>query len=256
MDPIPSQNTENGARRFHFEWLLPIFFRPKKTIQTVIEQEKSVWLTPLLIISALVILAGLVAGPIRREAIISGTSTPINFQYYTVDQQAQFKSAQATQTSALFTYIFPTVGTLLGIWISWFILSIILHLSLTLAGSRTSSAHSFNLVAWTMMPLGVRQIVQLLAMLVTHTVISSPGLSGFVTGSGGAAYLAGVLAQIDLYFIWQICLLLYGVLPLSKLTRSKAWSATAFSLLILILLAALPKLFTSLLSGISLGGLI
>ena len=164
-------------------------------------------------------------------------------------------TAQSSQSSALFTFIFPIIGALLGIWISWFLLSSILHLSLTLAGSRTHSVHSYNLVAWTMLPLAVRLVVQILAMLFSHTLISHAGLSGFVSGSGGAAFLGGILAQVDIYFAWQICLLLYGVLPQSSLAKSKAWGATAFALVLYVLLMALPKVFSSLLSGLSLGGL-
>jgi hypothetical protein len=255
MVSLTSENTENGIKRFHPGWVFQLLIHPKHTIQTIIDQEKKVWLTPLLVLSLLTVLAGLIAGPIRREVTVTGASIPADFQYYSTDQQAQFKSAQATQSSALFTYVFPIMGSLLGIWISWFILSSVLHLSLTLSGSRTSSLHAYNLVAWTMLPLALRQIVQILGMLLAHSVVSSAGLSGFITGTGGAAFLAGMLAQIDLFFLWQVILLLVGVVPLSRLTRAKAWGATFFALLILMLIMALPKLITSMLSGLSSGGL-
>jgi hypothetical protein len=256
MDSLITANAENGIKRFHLDWILPLYFHPKKTIQSVVEQEKPVWLTPLLVLSLLAILAGLLAGPIRRQTIISGASLPADFQYYSNDQQTQFMNSQATQSSALFTFVFPIVSSLLGIWIGWFILSSVLHLSLTLSGSRTPSLHTYNLVAWTMLPLAVRQVVQILAILLAHSVVTNTGLSGFVSGTGGAAYLAGILAQIDLFFIWQICLLLIGVLMLSRLTQTKAWGATLFALLILVLLVALPKLITSMLSGLSTGGIL
>jgi hypothetical protein len=256
MDSLTTANTESGIKRFHLDWILPLYLHPQKTIQSIIDQEKPVWLTPLLVLSLLAILAGLIAGPIRQQAIVSGASLPADFQYYSSDQQAQFMSAQATQSSALFTFVFPIVSSLLGIWASWFILSSVLHLSLTLSGSRTPSLHTYNLVAWTMLPLALRQMIQILAMLLGHSVVTSAGLSGFISGTGGAAYLAGILAQIDLFFIWQICLLLIGVRILSRLTRAKVWGATFFALLILILLVALPKLITSMLSGLSIGGIL
>ena len=106
-----------------------------------------------------------------------------------------------------------------------------------------------------MLPLAFRQIIQMAAMLFSHTLITNAGLSGFISGSGGAALLAGILAQIDIYFIWQIILLFIGVIPLSSLSRSKAWGGTALSLVVVILLSALPRLISSLLSGLSLGGL-
>lgn len=238
---------------FHFEWILPVIFRPRKTIEVITAQEKSVWLTPLLVVSVMIILATLVAGPIKSNIIQMGLNTPENFQYYSTEQQAQFMSAQANRTSPLFLYVFPIATGLAGLWVSWFLLSSLLHLSLTLAGSRSQNIRSYNLAAWSLLPIAVRHLVQIVAMLVTKTVVSSPGLSGFVTGDikGAAAFFAAILGLIDLYFIWQIVLLLIGVRPLSSLKRSKAWMATAVSLLILMLLQAVPGFLSSALGGLS-----
>jgi hypothetical protein len=251
-----SQEIENvkGEKKFHFEWVLPVFIHPKKTIEKIIEQEKPVWLTPLVILSGLILLAGLIAGPIRRDAIVNGASMPADFQYYSTDQQSQFLSAQSTQSSSLFTVIFPIIGGLLGLWITWFLLSAILHMSLTLAGSRTKSLRFYNLVGWAMLPIAVRQIVQILAMLIGHSVVNHPGFSGFVTGTGGAAFLSGILGQIDVYFLWELALLYLGVHALSGLSPRKASGALAVSVLIVVLIAAVPKLISGMLSGLSLGG--
>jgi hypothetical protein len=255
MDSTPFQNTHNENKRLHFEWVIPTFFHPGKTLQKVVEREKPVWITPLLILSVLVILTGLIAGPLRQAAIVNGSSLPADFQYYSSSQQALLIEAQSTQSSPLFTYIFPMVTGILGIWLSWFILSSLLHLILTLSGSRASSVHSYNLVAWTMLPLAIRSAVQIATMLFSHSLISGAGLSGFIiANSTFTAYLEGILTHIDLYFIWQICLLLYGVLPLSRLVRAKAWIATFISLLIYLMLVGLPQMISSLFSGISFGG--
>ena len=238
------------------QWILPTLIRPKKTIEEIVKKDKSVWLTPLLIISVLVIIASLIGGPIRKNAIVSGANLPADFQYYSAEQQAQFMNAQATQSSALFTMIFPMAGTLIGVWFSWFLLSSLLHLSLTLSGSRASSMHSYNLVGWSMVPIIVREVVQIIAMIFSHSVVTSAGLSGFIASDvkGGLAFIAGILGQIDIYLIWQIVLILLGVTILSGLSRTKAWMATGISFLILVILLALPRLATSMLSGLSTGG--
>ena len=250
-----TQTTVSRAQTMHLDWILPTFLHPGQTLKKVVEQEKPVWLTPMLVLSVLILIAGLVAGPIRRDAIANGMNLPASFQYYSQDQQTEYLNAQVTRGSALFTFIFPIVGSLLGTWIVWFLMGSVLHLSLTLAGSRAKSLHMYNLAAWTTLPLALRQIVQIIAMLVSHTLISNPGLSGFVTGSGGVAFLAGLLGQIDVFFIWELCLLFYGVLLLSKLSKVKAWGAAAVTVLLVMVLAAVPHLVSSMLSGVSLGGL-
>lgn len=249
---------KNGEKKnFHFEWLGPLLIRPRKTITEIVRQEKSVWLTPLLVISILVLLAGLIASPIRKAEIVSGANLPENFQYYSTEQQTEFMNAQATQSSALFTLVFPVLGSLIGIWLSWFLLSSIFHLVLTLSGSRASNLHSYNLISWSMLPIGVRLILQISAMLVSHSVIHAAGLAGFIDSSakGGLAFLYGLLGQIDLFFLWQIVLILLGVVPLSGLVKTKAWAATAISIAILMLLVAVPHILSASLSGLSMSGI-
>jgi hypothetical protein len=241
-------------KKLHFEWLLPIFLHPRKTIKQIIEQDKPVWLTPLLVLSGLAVISSLIAWPIKRDAIINGLTLPTDFQYYSTDQQAQYLNAQATQSSVLFTFIFPVLGALVGIWLTWFLMSSILHMSHFISGSSAGKHGYFNLVAWAMAPLMVREVVRILSMLFTHSAITAPGLSGFVTAStGGAGFLAGILAQIDIFFIWEVILLLVGVIPLSGLSRAKSWGATALTLVIMVLLLAIPHLLSGVISGVSSG---
>jgi hypothetical protein len=250
---VPEIKEKNKKNPLHFEWILPVIFQPRKTIEKITSQEKSAWLTPLLVVSVLIILATLVAGPIKRNIIQMGLNIPENFQYYSAEQQAQFQSAQANRTSPLFLYVFPAVTSLAGLWVSWFLLSSLMHLSLTLAGSRSQNVRSYNLAAWSYLPIAVRQLVQIVAMIATKTVVNSPGLSGFMaSGSkGAAAFAAALLGLIDLYFIWQIILLLIGVIPLSSLKRSSAWVATAVSLIILMVLQSVPGFLSSALGGLT-----
>jgi hypothetical protein len=246
----------NLKENLHFNWVLPIFIHPKKAIKNIIEQEKPVWLTPLLILSVLVVLAGLVAWPIRRNAIIDGFTMPQDFQYYSSEQQTQFMEAQASQSSALMTFIFPVLGSLIGLWIFWFLTSSILHMGHFISGSPTDKGGYFNLVAWVMSPFMVRQVIQILAMLISQKPISAAGLSGFVSGTGaGAGYLAGILGQVDLYFIWMIVLLLLGIVPLSGLMKTKSWAVAAGTLLIMVLLMAVPQFIQSIISGFSSSGM-
>lgn len=238
---------------FIFKWILPLFLRPKKTTAAIAAQEKNVWLTPLVIVSVLAIIAALVAAPIRRDAIQMGTNLPPDFQYYSQEQQQQFYEAQATQTSPLFLFVFPVLGGLFKLWISWFLLSVLLYLTLTLMGSRSASLKSYNLAAWTFLPFAVRYVVQILAMLFTHTQVANPGLSGFVSADvkGLAAFFGAFIGLIDIYFIFQVVLLFLGAVPLSGIAKTKAWIATGIAVFILMLLQAVPGLLTSALSGLS-----
>ena len=136
MDSDVELKLHEKKQNWHFDWLLSLLIKPRATVRAINEQQKNIWLTPLLFISVLSILVVLVAAPIRRNTIQMGLTTPPDFQYYSPEQQAQFYTAQATQTSPLFLYVFPVVFGLVSIWLSWFLLSSILHLVLTLTGSH------------------------------------------------------------------------------------------------------------------------
>jgi len=237
-----------------FEWVLPLFIKPRKTISTIVEQDKPAWLTPLLILSALLLITVLVSGPIRLQQIQSGATLPQDFQYYSEADQQKFLTAQATQSSPLFVYVFPFLSGMLKLWISWFLLGSLLYLSLTLAGSRAGSIKSYNLAGWSFLPWGLRYLVQLAGILVSKQLNPAGGLAGFVSAdaTGFFLFLRSLMGLIDIYFLFQVALLFIGAVPLSGLTRSKAWIATGISILILMLLQSVPGLISAALGGISL----
>ncbi len=249
------ENNEH-PRRLRFDWLLPLFYRPRRTLGEIAEQNHAVWLAPLLVLSVLVILSALVASPIRQQATQMGSEIPPDFQYWSAEQQQQYMEAQANSSGILFTTIFPALISLLGLWVSWFLLGGILHLALTLTGSRSSSSAALNLAAWASLPLGLRLIVQSVAMLAQKQLIAGPGLSGFIAAdaTGVALYLRSMLSHVDIYFLWMVALLLIGAVIISGMRRTKAWITTLVAVILLLALQALPSFIGSQLSGLSSGG--
>lgn len=250
---ISEPRTMNHSRNsLHFDWLWQMLIRPGKTLARILEVPKANWQTPLLCLAVAGIVEVIVAGPIKKAAIELGSNLPPGFEYYSPDQQQQFMQAQASQTSALFLYVFPIIGALLGIWISWFLLRSFLHLSLTLAGSRGKNILSGNLTAWASVPLIFRSIVHIVYMLASGSAITARGLSGMVTAAnGGGQFASALLALVDIYLVWQVVLILIGSEKISGLPRLKAWGASLAAVVVLLLLQALPAFIGAQLSGLS-----
>lgn len=251
---IETLNSGLPARRLRFDWVIPLLLKPRPTLGQIVQQERAVWLAPLLILSLLALTLVLANG----QAASSSAGPPEvkmgpAFEYYTPEQQAQVQQAMSTQRGPLFVYIFPALGALASLWISWFLLGSLLHLALTLGGSRSSNTAALNLAAWAALPLGLRYLVRTVAALATRQVITRPGLSGFVPAEAGglAALAGGLLALVDLYLLWQVALLLIGVVPMSGLGRGKAWGITLAAVLVVMLLQALPVFVTAQLSGMA-----
>jgi hypothetical protein len=90
-------------------------------------------------------------------------------------------------------------------------------------------------------------------MLFSRIQITNPGLSGFISSdaAGFLAYAASFLSLIDIYFIFQIVLLVLGSIPLSGIAKTKSWIGVGISVFLLMLIQAVPGWLSSILSGLS-----
>lgn len=240
-------------RRTHFHWVFPLFFKPRATLEKVAAHEKPSWFTPLLILSILAIIYVLVSGPARAMDAQANIVPPEDFQWWDPATQEEWYASQAARSGPLLIYVLPVIGALAGVWISWFLLGSILHLALTMAGSRGSYTAVLNLTAWASLPFAVRTLVRIIALLISKQLINAPGLSGFIAAEveGAAVFLRMLLERVDIYLIWQVILLMIGVLPLTGLKRGKAWTAIIITVILVVALITVPGFASSRLSGLS-----
>jgi hypothetical protein len=241
-------------KRFYFNWVPDVVFHPRRAFQNISSSTNAVWLTPLLILSCLVLINVLVLGRLKSQAALIGEiSYPPDFQYYTPEQQAQYTQAIQSTQGPVFVYVLPAITSLLGVWFGWLILGGILHLVTTLLGGRGNTAISMNIVAWGSLPLAVRAIVQIIYMLISNKIISNPGLSGFspVGDSGWLIFIGQILRLIDIYIIWQILLLILGVRLSAGLTTTKSSSGVIFTVMLILLLQAGISYLGSLLGNLT-----
>ena len=236
----------SGIKGAALGWLLRILIRPRQALSEILDKPKPLWLWPVLILTALAVVRIMVSGPIRIQAEQMNTAIPPDFEYYTPEQQMQFQSAMAVSRGPVMVYLLPGLAAVAGVWIDWFLLGAILHLTLTLNGIRSSNTSTMNLAAWASLPLAVREVVRILGILITHSLIKSPGLSGFASGGFSAA----LLARVDLYFIWQAALILLGTLKISSVARTKTWIVTLLTILMVTALLSIPAFLFSKLGSI------
>lgn len=242
-----------AQRSTPWKWLFQILFLPGRTMSAIAKQERSVWAIPLILLTLLTIAHVLVAAPLRQqEAMNNAGALPDNYQYMSPEQQEQYNQAQQSKSGTAMTTIFPGISALIGLWLGWFILGGVLHLVLTLLGSRSTTISAYNLVGWASLPFAIRLCVQIGAMLIDHRLISSPGISGFIASdsSGIWMYVRVLLSMVDIYLIWQIILLVVGAASIPGLTRIKALGGVLSAVLVLLALSALPGFIFAQLSGL------
>jgi hypothetical protein len=240
-------------RRFHFDWLLPALFRPRRTFAHVAEHANDAWLTPLLVITLAEIARVLAVGNVRQALAATGQVTlPPDFQFWPPSMQEQFMQAQQATSSPVFLYFFPAFLAVAGVWIGWLVFAGLLHLVLTMLGGRSPTRNTLNVVAWASLPFAVRSLVRAGYALATQSLIGSPGLSGFVVADGTltSTFLREALILVDIYLVWHLLLTLLGARLVSGLPWGKVVGGVLVTLLLVLLLQALPGLAFAQLGGL------
>lgn len=249
-------NSEETNGRWRFDWLLPALFQPRRTFARIAGVETAVWQTPILILILTGLIRTLVNGSVKAAANLaaanSGTPPP-GFEFYTPEQQAQLQQAMAATSGPVFTYLLPSVVAVIGIYLGWLILGWVIHLGLTLMGGRGSSRQALNIVAWTLLPLAIRDVVRIAAMWTTGQPLTALGLSGFAPVGEGTSpiYLTALLSFVDIYLLWHILLLLIGVRAAEPISRAKAWGVALFTVIAFLLIRALPALLAAQFDGLT-----
>jgi hypothetical protein len=241
-DELPAIQPRSN-RSWRFDHTVPLLVRPRKTMADIVAADRPLWRAPILFLLLVTVAHALLAGSINAAARAGGEVVlPPNFEFWTPEQQAQYQQAATATNNPTFNYVLPALGAVLGALLMWLVVSWLLHLVLTLLGGRGSSQGAINVVAWASLPFVLRAVVQIVAMLLTDSLVAGGGLSGFAAAGEGSfnVFLASVLSQIDLYFIWHVILVYLGARLSSRLPRGKTWLAVLLVFALVMAVRALP----------------
>ena len=242
---------------FHFAWLPGIFLRPAKTLRAILADDKANWLLPMLLLSLMLILNVVLSGPAQRNAIQSGLNMPPEFQYWSPEEQDSYMMAQASKSSPTFIYAYPILGGIATWWVIWLLTASILHLMITLGGSRSPNVKSSNLVGWAMLPFALGLLIKAITVAASGRLLAPAPLAALLPedATGIQLFARSVLGNVDAYWFWHAILLLLGAKPLSKLATGKALAAMIAVIVLMLLLQGVPGLLGGLVGNMSTGGM-
>ncbi len=234
---------ENGVeasheRRFHFNWIPAVLFRPRQGLARVAALNRPSWLTPLLALTITALALVLASGWLERHALLRGEmDLPPNFEFYSQEQQAQYLSSVQARQGPVFIFVIPALAKIAGLWLGWLVLGGMLHLVLTLLGGRGDTGGALNLVGWASLPFAVRDLVRVVYLLATQHNIAGPGLAGFGMPEAGSLGLliAEFLKLVDIYLVWYLVLMILGVRAYTGLKLGKAVTAVLITVLLSLL---------------------
>ncbi len=190
---------------------------------------------------AVVIEGGPAGGAFFPGAQTNGTTT---------SQTGQ--STTASQTTNPFV---ATGLPALSFIITWLLLGVLTSIFSLAFGGHSGAGMALTIAAWASIPLGVRNLMQIIYYLATGSAIQAPGLSGFApspNGNAGLIFLQQLLSRIDIYLFWQIALLAVGVGVWGGLARKKSIPAAILVVVVVLLLQALIAMGLELLGNVNL----
>jgi hypothetical protein len=230
-------------RRFHWEWIFPVLFRPRPTFREIAAQNQGVWYVPILLLTvSFLVYALATAYAIDRDpnAGMPNTDDMMAFEWYTPEQQAQLQQQMAGMRSPVINYGLRSLWMVASVWFGWLVIGGLLHLMLTLFGGRSSTGSTMNVVAWASLPLVFLALLRTGFFLIEKRPLRGPGISGFAPQGEGilASLAAEFMALVTIWLIWQIILLVIGVRQSSQVSRVGAWASALITILFVMLVQA------------------
>jgi hypothetical protein len=130
---------------------------------------------------------------------------------------------ESANTSSFLVKTLSALGAIASCLLTWLILGSLINLFSITFGGQANTHMAMVFAAWSTIPIGMRGLMQIIYALATAASIQSVGLSGFApdTGTSAAILLEKLLEQIDIYFIWQVALLMIGGSVMTKLNHKK-----------------------------------
>jgi hypothetical protein len=150
-------------------------------------------------------------------------------------------SSTTSSSSTLLSTVLSALGALISFVLTWLLVGSLANLLSISFGGQGNTKLAIVFAAWTCVPIGIRSVMQMLYVLATSTSIKSVGLSGFApsTATTLAILLEKLLAQIDIYSIWQAVLLVIGISVMTKLDTKKSILIAVISIVIVVLVKSL-----------------
>jgi hypothetical protein len=250
-------------RSSFFSLLWGIIRHPRNTLEKISEQGGRSWLIMAILAMVLVVLPILVTAPITARTAQEAIQAQLQVQAERGQAVSPDMQQQVSQiaTNPLFTIVLPAISGLIFLWIGWLVWTGALHLVSTISGGSNRFGQMWQVVVWSWLPFTLRGLLQAIFILASGEVITNPGLSGLVGNnssvtqliatppSAGELALRSFLGRIDLFLVWNLALLVIGVVAAARLSWKKAVLITLGVWLVFTLLglaiSVIPSLFAT-----------
>jgi hypothetical protein len=236
--------------------LTGLLTRPRPTFAEAFDetaQPGKAWLViALLTLVAVVIASGLNTAQLVAGAFAGAPADPgINQGNFSAAAPAAPVDPGSTPGASPLTMLMGGLPAALGVVIGWLVWALLLQVGGTLVGGRGQFGTLFKVVVLAGLPLMLRALIQIGALLTGGRAIMNPGFAGFLPAEPGAlnVLLRSLLSSIDLFQVWSLVLLAIGTTVVARMTHRKAGILILVCGLLIIVVSALPSIVFSGIAG-------
>jgi hypothetical protein len=257
--PVPNE------KKSLLKLLLGVLLRPRATFTYLRENQPRSWIVPALLI-ALCIMLPVFAGTSASQTItdpsmnmgMPGGAVVMPEGRVIVEGGGAPMPEMPAQPLAL--TLLQTAGALVSLPLTWLLWGGALYLASVFLGRSSGFAPMFRLTVWTWIPYAVRGLLQAVFIWTTGQAISNKGFAGYVLDSAvpqmitpgpGKLALAGILGRVDLFLVWNLILLVIGLMAFTKLPRRKALVAVLVIWAVFALLSIVPAILGGMFGSIT-----
>ncbi|OQA94650.1 MAG: Yip1 domain protein [Chloroflexi bacterium ADurb.Bin222] len=235
-----------------FSLLAGVFVRPGATFAHLREHPSRSWWLPAVLIVVCTLLPLLVTNAVANRSAgptMNGGMTPV---------EGSLPAEEPTGPSAM--DVLKTVGTIVSQPLTWLLWGGALYLASVFLGRSSGFKPMFQLAVWAWLPYAVRGLVQTVYIWITGQAILNKGFAGYVIDSSTSQIitpgpeklaLASILGRVDGFMVWNLALLVIGLMAFTKLPRRKAIIAVGVIWLVFALLSVVPAILGGMFSSLT-----
>ncbi len=249
---MANKTSETVPRLGFWQLLWGVVARPRKTL-SLLHAPSRAWLLMALLSLALILLPQLVApSTVSGDVIPDGLPNPSRPIIIEQEMDAPYMDAPYMDApTASGPSVLALIGSIVGTLVVWLLWGLALYVASVFLGRSSTFGEMFRLTVWCSVPQAVRGLTQAAYTLITRAPIVNAGLSGFVLDKNappvlppgpGQLALASILAQVDIYLVWQLLLLILGLTAFTNLPRKKSVLAVLVIWGVLALLGVIPAI--------------
>jgi hypothetical protein len=231
----PAQALPDSAPFTPFQVLLGVLTRPRDTFGRMRDAERGHWWVVFAVALIALVLNTVAIVPIEAEAARAASEAQMSgMEGLDEAQRAQVERTQAIFSSAAVLGALNTGAGIAGLLIGYAIRAGVLFVLGMVLGGQAGFKQIWRMSVWTALPLAVGKCISAIAIVATSQ-LPAAGLTYVLTGAELAAaspILIAILGRIDIYVIWSLVLIAFGMRATLRLSTAKsAMIATAFWLL-------------------------